>query len=88
MSNFEAIRQQLQTYQSENASKFDIVIQMLEGIQAEIQSMKHQSSCSSVHFSTPPTEDFPPHSPSVGHNNEEDENVEIPMASPAHPNKE
>ena len=39
-------------------------------------------------FSTPPAEDSPPHSPSVGNDNEEGEDVDIPMVSPTHSNKE
>ena len=57
ISNFNAIKQQLQANQVENPSKFNLIVQMLKGIQAEIQSMRCQPSPSPAHFSNPSSED-------------------------------
>ena len=50
--------------------------------------MKRQPSPTPIRFLTPPNEDSPPHSPSIGHANVEGENGDIPMASSNHPHKE
>ena len=42
--NFEALKQQLQTYQEEHLSNFGAVIKLLEGIQVQIQTMQRQPS--------------------------------------------
>ena len=88
ISNFDAMKQKLQANQVDNASKFDLVVQMLEGIQAEIQSMKHQLLPSPVCFSNPPSEDSPSPSPSNDYANAESEHIDVPMASSNHLHKE
>ena len=50
--------------------------------------MKCQPSLSPIHFSTPPTEDSPPPSPSGDHANADSEHVDVPMASPTQFHKE
>ena len=88
ISNFDAIKHQLQANQVDNASKCDLIVQMLEGIQDDIQSMRHQLSLSPVRFSNPPSEDSPPPSSFGDNANAENEPIDTPMASPNQLRKE
>ena len=79
--NFEAIRQQLQTNQSKNSAKFEVFIQLLESLKAEIQTLRQQPSSSATQFLSPLTEYTPPHSPFLGNDHSGGEDEDLPMAS-------